>query len=265
MSNYLVTDSDLTSVANAIRAKSGGSSQLAFPAGFVSEIQAIPSGGGDKIPLDNTGSRTSFTLALQASFSGDVVINIPDKTLSAQNLFTGATFPAGSKATINALAISNGFSMAYNTSGLKTLEVNLSTPMTYPQRLISGSVTHVTGTPLKIASTGASGGYGFQLYNIEEIRFVENTAAGNCALGGSGTNGAYLSDETIISIANALQAASGLVLTLHATPKARCSTIMGRSEQVTVDGVTYSRFVADSSGTLSLADFITNTKGWTLA
>lgn len=39
-------DSDLTSVANAIRAKSGGSSQLAFPAGFVSEIQAIPSVGG---------------------------------------------------------------------------------------------------------------------------------------------------------------------------------------------------------------------------
>jgi hypothetical protein len=39
-------DSDLTSVANAIRTKSGGSSQLAFPAGFVSEIQAIPSGGG---------------------------------------------------------------------------------------------------------------------------------------------------------------------------------------------------------------------------
>lgn len=39
-------DTDLTSVANAIRAKSGGSSQLAFPAGFVSEIQAIPSGGG---------------------------------------------------------------------------------------------------------------------------------------------------------------------------------------------------------------------------
>lgn len=39
-------DADLTSVANAIRAKSGGSSQLAFPAGFVSEISNIPSGGG---------------------------------------------------------------------------------------------------------------------------------------------------------------------------------------------------------------------------
>lgn len=45
-------DSGLTSVADAIRAKSGGSSQLAFPAGFVSEIQAIPSGGG--------GSNNSF-------------------------------------------------------------------------------------------------------------------------------------------------------------------------------------------------------------
>lgn len=46
MSNYLVDDADLTSVADAIRAKSGGSSTLAFPSGFVSEIQAIPTGGG---------------------------------------------------------------------------------------------------------------------------------------------------------------------------------------------------------------------------
>ena len=39
-------NSDLTSVANAIRAKSGGSGTLAFPAGFVSEIGNIPTGGG---------------------------------------------------------------------------------------------------------------------------------------------------------------------------------------------------------------------------
>lgn len=38
-------DSDLTSIANAIRDKSGGSSQLAFPSGFVSEIGNIPTGG----------------------------------------------------------------------------------------------------------------------------------------------------------------------------------------------------------------------------
>lgn len=39
-------DSDLTSVANAIRTKGGTSASLAFPAGFVSAVQAIPSGGG---------------------------------------------------------------------------------------------------------------------------------------------------------------------------------------------------------------------------
>lgn len=39
-------DADLTSVANAIRTKGGTSGDLAFPAGFVSAIQAIPTGGG---------------------------------------------------------------------------------------------------------------------------------------------------------------------------------------------------------------------------
>ena len=44
-------DADLTSVANAIRDKSGGSAQLAFPSGFVSEINNISSG----ISLEQVG------------------------------------------------------------------------------------------------------------------------------------------------------------------------------------------------------------------
>lgn len=60
-------DSDLTSVANAIRTKSGGSSQLAFPSGFVSEIGNIPSGGGgiswdDLLTVDNSGYLTYPTV-----------------------------------------------------------------------------------------------------------------------------------------------------------------------------------------------------------
>ena len=39
-------DSDLTSVANAIRTKGGTSASISFPAGFVSAINAIPTGGG---------------------------------------------------------------------------------------------------------------------------------------------------------------------------------------------------------------------------
>lgn len=38
-------DTDLTSVANAIRTKGGTSAQLAFPADFVSAVNAIPTGG----------------------------------------------------------------------------------------------------------------------------------------------------------------------------------------------------------------------------
>lgn len=44
-------DADLTSVANAIRTKGGTSAQLAFPADFISAIEAI-SGGGDSGEID---------------------------------------------------------------------------------------------------------------------------------------------------------------------------------------------------------------------
>ena len=39
-------DGNLTSIANAIRAKGGTSAQLAFPQGFVDAVEAIETGGG---------------------------------------------------------------------------------------------------------------------------------------------------------------------------------------------------------------------------
>lgn len=56
-------DADLTAIANAIRVKSGGSGNLAFPAGFVSEIGNISGGGGEIISgsfvfAENTASAT---------------------------------------------------------------------------------------------------------------------------------------------------------------------------------------------------------------
>lgn len=42
MANYVVSDTNLSAVANAIRTKSGTSAQLSFPDGFVSAIGAIP-------------------------------------------------------------------------------------------------------------------------------------------------------------------------------------------------------------------------------
>lgn len=47
MSNYIVTDTDMTLVADAIRAKGATGALLLWPSGFVSAVGAIPSGGGD--------------------------------------------------------------------------------------------------------------------------------------------------------------------------------------------------------------------------
>lgn len=46
MADYKVTDTELTSIANAIRTKGGTQAQLEFPTGFVSAVHAIPTGGG---------------------------------------------------------------------------------------------------------------------------------------------------------------------------------------------------------------------------
>lgn len=59
-------NSDLGDVADAIRAKSGGSSQLAFPSGFISEIGNISTGGGGGASLPSVISKIdggTFTLA----------------------------------------------------------------------------------------------------------------------------------------------------------------------------------------------------------
>ncbi len=58
MANSLVTDTDLTAVADAIRTKGGTSANLQFPDGFVDAIDSIETGGGD----DNIEKLISNTL-----------------------------------------------------------------------------------------------------------------------------------------------------------------------------------------------------------
>lgn len=59
MADYKVTDTELTSIANAIRTKGGTQAQLVFPTGFVSAVQAIPTGGSAVVqPLSVTQNGT---------------------------------------------------------------------------------------------------------------------------------------------------------------------------------------------------------------
>lgn len=63
-----VLDANLTSIADAIRAKAGTSDKLAFPAGFAEAIAGITVGGGGEGGYDFSELPTPFTHALSGSF-----------------------------------------------------------------------------------------------------------------------------------------------------------------------------------------------------
>lgn len=94
---YLTDGDDLTSVANAIRAKSGGSSQLAFPAGFVSAITAIPSGGASGLTLLGSGTYTkasdTASISISVTYTGTpklfYAVNTTPKADTAQTILFG--------------------------------------------------------------------------------------------------------------------------------------------------------------------------------
>lgn len=94
----------------------------------------------------------------------------------------------------------------------------------------------------------------FQGTNLKTISFAHNTLYFPNTVFAS----PVLTDESLVSIANGLNpTVSGASLSLHATPKANLSLIVG----TVADGV----FTQDAGGTVTLTDFITQTKGWTLA
>jgi len=81
MANYIATDTDLTAVADAIRTKGGTSASLAFPAEFVSAIDAIPTGGGG---VDYKG-------LIGDTFSGALISDIAFLRAYALSYITGLT------------------------------------------------------------------------------------------------------------------------------------------------------------------------------
>lgn len=88
MADYVVSDTSLVAVANAIRTKGGTSAQLAFPNGFISAVEAIETAqwteqtvstaGAVTQALDPyviyhfTGALTSLTVTLTAAASGQL-------------------------------------------------------------------------------------------------------------------------------------------------------------------------------------------------
>ena len=89
-------NSDLGDVADAIRAKSGGSSQLAFPSGFISEIGSISTGGGGSSGgmklLYETAPTTEQVSAIKVDFTSDV-LGYDFYRIVLLGTFTGSAYP----------------------------------------------------------------------------------------------------------------------------------------------------------------------------
>ena len=84
---YAVNSADLTSVADAIRTKGGTAEPLAFPAGFVSAIQAITSGGGASLGLIAVPSADSLPETANAS----TIAVVTEQTIG--NLYVQGSVP----------------------------------------------------------------------------------------------------------------------------------------------------------------------------
>lgn len=131
-------DSDLTSVANAIRTKGGTSAQLAFPAGFVSAVQAIPTGGG------GTRSETgSFTIA-----SGYATEKLITHSLNTQKIF-GAVWAEPDEN--NEVVAPDGYTLIFGNFTTVNQPNDLYDGVTLVENYTSSSVKTAVYSPTSVA------------------------------------------------------------------------------------------------------------------
>lgn len=93
-------DADLASVAAAIRTKGGTSGQLAFPAGFISAVQAIPTGitptGTKQISIAANGTTTEDVTNYA---NAEITVNVPSgpsPALVSKSITENGTYNAAS-------------------------------------------------------------------------------------------------------------------------------------------------------------------------
>jgi len=183
-------DADLTSVANAIRTKGGTSASLAFPAGFVSAIQNLPSGGGLPLlaTLDvgsiNSTSTSATDLGKSITVSG---INAYDLLLvvtsvnsvvnnrhqaTARLIWLTASSAIGTK---DGATIANAtWNVKVSSSGVKTSRASTTAYGVYPNSctVSSGSATIPMYRRYNNTNTGTLNGtytarvYGVKVYDL---------------------------------------------------------------------------------------------------
>lgn len=120
MSDYIVKDTELTSVANAIRIKGGTNSQLVFPGGFVSAIGNISGGGGSS---DFSTAEVTITANADILFYGAIAL-LDDLTYDDAS-YTVISVRAGHPETFNVIMY-KGAAILINSDDAPFANVSLS-------------------------------------------------------------------------------------------------------------------------------------------
>lgn len=239
--------------------KGGGGTDLLQYARSVAMLFFFPFGNADTLPFET------------------LVVNAPLSTnnysfFKNQNVSTDAVAqPHGVKKiilTVDRLAMSSAGEIIGGVSDVEEIEIHANNSenvaVERSQFVYAPSLKKISG--INLNGNSAYWTYATRLNTIylptsalEEIRFVPNSMSynGTYQLG----QHSNLSDDSLVSIANAMDASGSVNVTktvkLHATAASKLSTIMGTVS----DGF----FTLDPNGTTTLLDFITQTKGWTVS
>lgn len=277
MADYLVTDTELTSVANAIRTKGGTSANLSFPTEFVSAINNIPTGGTPTLQTKTktytpTTSQQTETITADNGYDG---LNEVDITVNAMP--TGeVTAPASANGTNPTMsAVSIGQIRKLRVTG----DVSITPSVTTAGYVSSGTagnteVSFLTNTMVKSAGTikpsSSSNSISANTYLEGQINYLpvicENLTASNIKDGVTVKIGCATDDDSVTSVTGTYTGESGGAtlgtksITTNGTYNAEDDNLDGYSSvTVNVEGADISPFTKFKSGTVNYSSNQTST------
>lgn len=152
MANYVVSDTNLTAIANAIRTKGGTSASLEFPDDYVSAIGNIPTG---TTPTGTKSITANGTYDVAAYANADVAVPLPTPRSASDVTVSGSTVTV----TAGAYESNVSKSVASGTAGTPTAtkgtvsnhSVDVTPSVTNTTGYISGST--INGTPVTVSAS----------------------------------------------------------------------------------------------------------------
>lgn len=265
----LVKQESLENVADAIREKGGTSAEMVFPQGFVDAVDAISTGNSfDLIQYvqavtgnmfrNNVVAPENYVLRLRTltnvsaywlyglEVTKKLTVQFDAKPIKLASMFYGI----------------NSANSQYTDSEIEFI-CDTSSVTSFSDLFRDCKVENITGTPIDFTSaTNISFMFYGTVCMVKHIRFAPNSLSISATSNDFTSRTSIFDISTQISLANALnESTTGKSITTYPFPNK--DTIFGRIELS--ENNTYHVFVEEPGGTVTLADFITNVKGWTLA